>query len=71
MSPELISEAVNEVYRSLPSNGKPTTRDNGKPEWTVLAAVVLVKEPRAAETEDRITVVSLAYVPSSTLRKLR
>lgn len=59
MSAEAVAEAACRVYLALPANGKPVVRDNAKPEWTVLAAVVLVK-PADGEARPEAFVASLA-----------
>ncbi|CAD6563819.1 MAG: hypothetical protein TREMPRED_001391 [Tremellales sp. Tagirdzhanova-0007] len=48
----VASSAIAE-YNLLPRHGKPVTRDNGVPEWTVLSAIFL-------STPDRLIPISLA-----------
>ncbi|KAH9823305.1 hypothetical protein DFH28DRAFT_1172680 [Melampsora americana] len=39
---DLVVEVVHEAYRSLPRNGKPIVRDDGRAEFTILAGIVLI-----------------------------
>ncbi|GAA5982129.1 hypothetical protein JCM10908_004752 [Rhodotorula pacifica] len=39
---EAVAQAALAKYASLPRRGKPKRRDNGMPEWTVMAAICLV-----------------------------
>jgi hypothetical protein len=50
-----IADIVLDKFKSLPPSAKPGTRPNGVRDWTILAAVVLVKY-------NEYECVSLAYV---------
>ncbi|KAK4055991.1 hypothetical protein OIO90_002986 [Microbotryomycetes sp. JL221] len=48
-----IAQCVFDTYRSLPTNGKPTKRSNGAPQWTVLSSFCLV----SADEQDPVPTV--------------
>ncbi|WVQ78995.1 hypothetical protein IAT38_001087 [Cryptococcus sp. DSM 104549] len=43
--PDAIAQSATSLYASLPTHGKPRIRDNGVPEWTILATISLVLPP--------------------------
>ncbi|SCW02945.1 LAFE_0F17744g1_1 [Lachancea fermentati] len=63
-----ISAIVNEHYYKLKPTGKPITRSNGVPEWTVLAAVVAIDQ-----FTNKLRLISLATgvkaTPDAELRR--
>ncbi|ODO05561.1 hypothetical protein I350_04616 [Cryptococcus amylolentus CBS 6273] len=42
MLPSRLAQASIDLYTALPAHGKPTCRDNGVPEWTILSTISLV-----------------------------
>lgn len=54
-----IAHACLDTYARLPSRGKPRTRSNGVPEWTVLAGLVLTDGSSDAEVKPGLQVISL------------
>lgn len=44
---EAVASAALSCYAALPANGKPRRRSSNRPEWTVLAAVVLYRGAEA------------------------
>ena len=57
-----IAHACLDTYARLPSRGKPRTRSNGVPEWTVLAGLVLTDESSDPEVKPGLHVISLGRV---------
>ncbi|KAG0147070.1 hypothetical protein CROQUDRAFT_62125 [Cronartium quercuum f. sp. fusiforme G11] len=51
---ELVAQTVHEAYRSLPRNGKPIIRDDGRAEFTILAGFVLVNT--ASQDDNLLTI---------------
>lgn len=54
------------VYNALPKHGKPIVRDNGVAEWTILAAIVLVRsdsEPHLVALGTGVKVLPAARLP--------
>jgi len=38
---DIVARLAKDIYDSIPNVGKPVTRSNGIPEWTILAGVVV------------------------------
>lgn len=62
-----VALAALETFDALPRKNKPFLRDSGRPEWTVLAAIVLVRPQRPSSPEDGsiCRTVSLGYASGS------
>lgn len=52
-----IAQSSISLYESLPKHGKPTVRDNGVPEWTILSVISLVVRQSSTFDSDHSDVV--------------
>ncbi|WOO81519.1 tRNA-specific adenosine deaminase TAD1 [Vanrija pseudolonga] len=63
---EQVVQAAQGAYAALPKHGKPIVRDNGVAEWTILAAIVLVRpdrEPHLVSLGTGVKVLPAARLP--------